>query len=135
MPRTFWWVASVKSFMKRTHSIFVLWIFFAAGLITFWIDQASFIHAIESGPNVCPLNRYTGLKCAFCGMTHAWIYFWHGHFAGAFRENRLSLLLFLGTPILLLSLALSNFWTAKKLKSFVWISLAVLFAYAIFRNL
>jgi hypothetical protein len=115
----------------------VISLFFFAGAVTFFIPAASLIHAIESLPQTCPLRRFTGLQCAFCGMTHAWIYFWHGEWAHAFQENRLSLALFIGAPVLLFasfSAKFRDFWTDSRIKGAIWILLVLLIGYAIMRN-
>jgi hypothetical protein len=128
----------INSTRRSLFLISAISLFFLVGAITFLIPAPSFIRAIESLPQTCPLRRFTGLQCAFCGMTHAWIYFWHGEFAQAFQENRLALPLFLGAPISLFacfSAKFRGFWTESRIKTSVWLILAVLVSYTIFRNL
>ena len=46
----------------------------------------------------CPLKRFTGLDCAFCGMTRAHLAFFSGNFKEAFAYHEL---FFLGIPFFL----------------------------------
>ena len=47
-------------------------------------------------PYVCPLKALTGLPCATCGMTHAFVGLAQGHLAAAFQASPLGALLALG---------------------------------------
>ncbi|HTP28552.1 MAG TPA: DUF2752 domain-containing protein [Anaeromyxobacteraceae bacterium] len=45
---------------------------------------------------VCPFKALTGLPCATCGMTHAFVYLAHGKLAAAARASPLGALLAAG---------------------------------------
>ncbi len=44
-------------------------------------------------PYACPLKALTGLPCATCGMTHAFVHLAHGEAAGAFAASPFGALL------------------------------------------
>ena len=124
-----------KSRSLRLISLFALILFFGGGMFTHFIPAETLIRAIESMPVVCPLRRITGFLCSFCGMTHAWVYFWQGDWAKAVEVNKLSLPLFVGTPFFILSLLLTHFWTEKRARFGVIASICILVGYTILRNL
>ena len=109
----------------------------AIGLWVHALTEASTAKILTESPLICPLKRFTGLKCAFCGMTHAWIALFQGRFAEAWQQNILSIPLFSVIVTLLVLAAL------KKLPNFALrtrrnagiASLSILMLYAILRNL
>jgi hypothetical protein len=68
-------------------------------------------------------------------MTHAWIYFWHGQLAEAFRANALSIPLFAGFPFVAVSIYRTHFWTEKRTQFALLTATVALVTYAIARNL
>ena len=88
--------------------------------------------ALLHGP-ACPLKHWTGLLCAFCGMTHSWIAVLKGEWAHAFQEN------LLGPPLLLATLVwamlrLANRWNLNWNRQWSWSAISLLLVYAIVRN-
>jgi len=63
-------------------------------------------HRLVSPRPGCLFRQITGLKCPFCGMTHAVIALAHGHLMAAVQQNAIVLLLALASAI-----ALSNTFT------------------------
>jgi Protein of unknown function (DUF2752) len=53
-------------------------------------------------PLQCPLNRFTGLECAFCGMTHSWISILRFEWSDAVHYNPLGPILFVAFFVLLI---------------------------------
>jgi hypothetical protein len=45
---------------------------------------------IEHSPVICPFRLVTGLRCPGCGMTHSFVFFFHGKIAEAISSNILS---------------------------------------------
>jgi hypothetical protein len=95
---------------------------------------------LAAGPS-CALRFWTGLQCAFCGMTHSWIAIFKGEWRQSFQYN------ILGVPTLLtaVSWGVSTalvvdsqrapwLWNGRWSRAGVGTALGVLFAYAIFRN-
>ncbi len=56
---------------------------------------ARFLPVLEL-PYPCPFRALTGLPCASCGMTHAFVLLAHGEALGAFAASPLGALLALG---------------------------------------
>jgi hypothetical protein len=137
MARPFNLTDRVRSNNSRSlyGMLFFFALFLSAGAITHFYSEAAFITQIESLPIVCPLRRLTGLLCSFCGMTHAWIYFWHGDFLRAMEENKLALPLFFLTPVLALSIGATSFWTEPRIRKSGIGFMMMLLAYAVLRNL
>jgi hypothetical protein len=119
----------------RPFTTALLVLYFLVGIITAAISADWLIQHLDSIPKVCPLRLMTGYLCSFCGMTHAWIYFWHGEWSLAWRENALSLILFLGAPIYLLTKLKSHYWTAERNKKLLGMSMIILVVYTIARNI
>lgn len=96
-------------------------------------DWSRIESALARGP-ACPLRAWTGLRCAFCGMTHSWIAVAKGDWARAFAENAL------GPLLLLATVALASVMLLRRKRPMPWpretalAVLAVLGAYAILRN-
>ncbi len=44
-------------------------------------------HAVQHGPQLCPLRALTGLPCPGCGLTRSWVFAAHGDLASAFGFN------------------------------------------------
>ncbi|HVO19417.1 MAG TPA: DUF2752 domain-containing protein [Anaeromyxobacter sp.] len=51
---------------------------------------------VLSLPYQCPFRALTGIPCASCGMTHAFVHLAHGHLAEALRWSPLGALLAAG---------------------------------------
>lgn len=47
---------------------------------------------IEHSPVICPFRLVTGYRCPGCGMTHSFIYFFHGKIAESIASNILSVI-------------------------------------------
>lgn len=117
----------------------------ARGLIAVWIGVSILVRrlspadleaALNGSPYRCPLKWWTGLKCAFCGMTHSWIAMFRGEVATAQRENFFGPALWILALLMLLILSMGR--RAPRVFSHPrWIMLMVigLTAYAIIRNL
>jgi hypothetical protein len=100
------------------------------------LGHTRMIALLDSMPRVCPVRFWLGLKCGFCGMTHAFVHLVFGEWAAATRENRLAIPVF---GILGLSLVWASFFKGlpldeRKAKIATLISVAVLLVYAIVRN-
>ena len=122
--------------MRDFALLIFLSFFFVSGLIVRFIPEGSETNFIDSLPIVCPLRRWTGFLCSFCGMTHAWIFFWHGEWARAFSENALSIPLFAGAPVVVLSiLCYRPFWTETRVRRAITGLIVILAGYTILRNL
>ena len=96
---------------------------------------------IETGllwiPIRCPLKQWTGLRCAFCGMTHSWLAILRGEVPRAFQENILGPPLFLGFLVLCIWIGLGKpfpLQSESRRKSLLS-ALIVLVGYSILRNL
>jgi hypothetical protein len=78
------------------------------------------------GPQ-CPVLRFTGWQCSFCGMTRAFLHLFAGQIPEALRFNWLCLPVFVGIPGVAC-------WGMKRP---IWAAggLAILFGYALARNL
>ena len=116
--------------------IFRILLFFFLTLITILnqLPDQKLASLLTLSPYRCPLKWITGLKCAFCGMTHAWIHLAKGRFTLATHENLFAIPLFLVTLLVLLYGSLypiQNSLFAKRLTLFVFISLLI---YTVFRN-
>jgi hypothetical protein len=106
----------------------------------FWIRLYSLdqvLSKLNQLPEVCPLRRIVHLKCAFCGMTHAWIHLFFGDWKGAIRENLFSI------PLFLVFIGMLGVWIwgksdlipEEKRKTLGGMSLLLLCAYTLVRNL
>ena len=115
--------------------VFGIIIYFALGVLTFLTDQDESLKVLDALPIICPLRRFTGFLCVFCGMTHAWIFFWHGNFRLALGLNVLSVPLFFGFPIFAFTLFFTEFWNQEKIKIALKLTLAALLTFAFGRNL
>ncbi len=109
-------------------------------LVLGWAHFAASVQiegVFEKTPIVCPLRFITGLKCAFCGMTHAWIAIARGDFLLAMRENLLSIPVFI-MGVLTLGMFSFNYRfeqnSGEKRRITLFIS-SVLIVYAILRNI
>jgi hypothetical protein len=112
---------------------FVLMLFVLFG---FWIqhfDQKEMEKMLHLLPYRCPLLLFTGLKCAFCGMTHSWIAMFRGEIKSAFNENAMGPVLWV---LFFLILVIKSF--GKKLsidsKRIALPTMIFLLAFAIARN-
>jgi hypothetical protein len=120
---------------NRVYPVVLLLIFLMAGAFTGSVPVQNLIGFLDSLPVVCPLRKMTGFLCSFCGMTHAWMYFWHGDWVRAWSANALSIPLFIGAPILAGTELIDRFWTEKRVRSAGLAGVIVLFAYTVSRNL
>jgi hypothetical protein len=97
-----------------------------------WPAVESFLSAI---PYRCPLKLFTGLDCAFCGMTHSWIAILRGEWSEALRFNVLGPFVW----VLAVGSALAVVAGVKietKIKPWMGaVSLTVLIGYFVIRNL
>jgi hypothetical protein len=92
---------------------------------------------LDSLPPVCPVKTVLGLRCSFCGMTHAFLHLFFGEWREAIRENPLSIPVFGGL------LFLAGGWVSGRLPAIPeergrllsWAAIGVLFLYALLRNL
>ncbi len=80
---------------------------------------------------------WTGMKCSFCGMTHAFVHLFFGEWQEAFRQNLLSLPLFSGMPVVSALAATGRLpipsW--NRARGLAWAGLAVLALYTVVRPL
>ena len=117
----------------------------ARGLIVVWIGVSILVrrwtpseleNALSGSPYRCPLKWWTGLQCAFCGMTHSWIAMFRGDLATAQRENFFGPALWFFALLILLILSLGRRipreFSHPRLIMLVVIGLT---AYAVIRNL
>ncbi|MBS1959027.1 MAG: DUF2752 domain-containing protein [Bdellovibrionales bacterium] len=120
--------------MRRKLAVFYLASILLMTFLFRSIEWTRIENVLSASPAQCPLKRFLGLKCAFCGMTHSWIAIFKGEWARAFQENLLGLPFLVGTMILALVVAIRP-------AAFKWsrpatvLSLAVLLSYAIARNM
>ena len=56
-------------------------------------------HRMVSPRPTCLFRQITGLKCPFCGMTHAVIALSHGHLVAAVQQNAIVFLLALAAAV------------------------------------
>ena len=112
----------------------ILLLLLGCGLLVNFYTQDQIENFLHSVPYRCPLRWITGLKCAFCGMTHAWISIYRGDFANAVHENILSIPLFVATIFLLATYSLNRKPKAN-LRAWLGSSIAVMLVYAIIRNI
>jgi hypothetical protein len=107
--------------------------------LSIWFRSRSW-ESIENGLHVvplkCPLKSFTGLSCAFCGMTHAWIALLRGEFQKSFQFNALGMPL-VGVCVFLF---IAAFWLKKPISEIfprraVWAFVGIAVIYAVARNL
>ena len=89
----------------------------------------------------CPLLRFTGLDCPFCGGLRGTHDLLHGNLAGALDHNLL-LPLYLGVLLALVAVASSerasrwfNQWRAGRGRFVVWLLVGVVLVFFVVRNL
>lgn len=70
----------------------------------------------------CPIKYFTGISCAGCGMTRAWIHFLKGDFSGAFAFHPL-----FPVPAILLAVFVFGKRVSQKIKYVLLCAAAVLF--------
>ena len=75
---------------RRTERFGHVEVFAAIAALSFLV--ARFVPVLGF-PFTCPLKGLTGLPCATCGMTHAFVHLAHGDLALAFRASPLGALL------------------------------------------
>lgn len=109
-------------------------IYIVLGLVTVLYPLNIELSFLDKTPKTCPLRIILNLRCSFCGMTHAWIYFWHGEWVEAWHENALSIVLFLGFPFYLIVKLRSDYWTDARNISLIGTSILTLVIYTISRN-
>ncbi len=125
---------------NRKLSTFLRFILLAELVIAFVIASASY-EVINSYLNssliVCPLRRFTGLLCAFCGMTHAWISIFQGKWRLASEQNWFSvpIFLFFNSYLMVGCFGLKFKLEPARQKILVLMALSTLIIYALFRNL
>lgn len=85
------------------------------------------------GPQ-CPLKRWLGLQCSFCGMTHSWIALFKGEFGHAFQENVLGPFVLVGS-IIVAGVVARDPLRFKMTPRLLGVLLAILAAYTVIRNL
>lgn len=74
--------------LRKRPGLLVIPLIFLASLL---LDQR-----IDHGPVLCPWRLTTGLPCAGCGLTRAFVHLSHGDFRQAIAFNLLSPLIYLG---------------------------------------
>ncbi|NDG85174.1 MAG: DUF2752 domain-containing protein [Proteobacteria bacterium] len=98
----------------------------AAFLTARLLGEVRVFSILDSLPPVCPVKRVLGLKCAFCGMTHAFFHLFFGEWREAVHENLLSI------PVFVAAILLPVRGAPGRLLA--WGAIGVLFVYAIARN-
>jgi hypothetical protein len=98
-------------------------------------EKESLLAHLDSLPPVCPLKIFLGLKCAFCGMTHAFVHLLYLDFHEAYKANALSIPLATGLLLAPLFMIIRYPWRPKLSSRGVVLSILVLGVYAVFRNL
>ena len=100
------------------------------------LGESAVLAILDASPKVCPLRLFFGLKCAFCGMTHAFVYFVFLDFKSATSENLFSV------PFLMGSLSLSGFlafrpdpWSDPTRKRAALLAFFIALTYTVARNL
>ena len=115
--------------------LFLFTLALASGLLQ-WIGRDRAFQILDSLPPVCPLRNQFGLKCSFCGMTHAFLHLFFGEAGQATAENLLSLPLFLGLILIAVLAALGRLpnvpgeWGRRG----AWAGVALLASYTVLRN-
>jgi hypothetical protein len=128
-------VALINKKNQRWIFLGLILFYFSIGAITLLLSERKLISILDTLPVTCPLRKFTGFLCSFCGMTHAWVYFWHGDFAKSKLANFLSLPLFIGAPLFLASLTFSKFWNEKRARFGAIVGISILVVYTIARNI
>jgi len=76
-------------------------------------------HRLLSPRPTCLFRRLTGLKCPFCGMTHAVVAVGHGHLVSALQQNAIVFLLALAAVVVLANASVRGrsavTWASSKL--------------------
>ena len=115
--------------MKRLRMIVLFGFCVFCGLFVWlqhfqWQQIEAFLNAI---PYRCPLKAMTGLKCAFCGMTHAWLALFRGEWLRSFHENAL------GIPFLIF-MVFSHLGLIQVTRLRIVAVIIIFTAYALIRN-
>jgi hypothetical protein len=121
--------ASVARVIAGTYLFSVL----LFGLLIRRYDWSQIERALAHGPP-CPLRRWTGLLCSFCGMTHSWIAIAKGDWGRATHENALGIPFFAAT-IVLAGTMLMRRKPVPVPRQATATALIVLVTYAVVRNL
>jgi hypothetical protein len=101
------------------------------------VGKDTLLHALNAFPPTCPTRIFFGIKCAFCGMTHALIHFVFFDWKAAFFENALAIPLFvlISAWIVLMSVRPERFNSPRLSALPAGIGIGILMAYSILRNL
>ncbi|MBU6154500.1 MAG: DUF2752 domain-containing protein [Bdellovibrionales bacterium] len=107
------------------------------------IGRDTLLRLLDSMPPSCPVKIWLGFKCAFCGMTHAFLHLVFFDIASARQDNPLSLPFFVvGVMALIFSAVLPArsrnlfFRISASIDRvrFLWSSAILLIAFAVLRN-
>ncbi len=110
----------------------------ASGLVVSYVPGLR--ERMVTGRSTCLFRRLTGLKCPFCGMTHAVVAVDHGHFLLAARQNAIVFLLIIAC----LTAAVGLFGRGRRLRDWFRMKLprlnsksglCVALAYSVIRDL
>lgn len=102
-----------------------------------FLGEARTFAFLDALPPSCPFKILTGLPCAFCGMTHAFLHAAFFQWREADRCNALSLPLLGGGIALLMALSLGFKLRPTPRARRIWTGLGagILVAYAVIRSL
>jgi hypothetical protein len=98
-----------------------------------WTSIETFLQAV---PLQCPLKKFTGLSCAFCGMTHAWIAVFRGEFRKSIEFNALAMPLMAFLAFTFGAIFGFKMKASRILSpAVIWACVTIAMVYAIARNL
>ena len=89
---------------------------------------------LQSLPYFCPLKKFTGLECAFCGMTHSWLALFRGEWMKAFHYNWLGPIFFVLVAVFILVDRFRKIISDHR-RTTAWMAIGVLTVYMVVRNL
>lgn len=87
----------------------IVWLGFVLGVLAIGAFGSDALRArvAEDGPG-CPLRMATGIRCAFCGMTHATLALGHGDLRAALHLHPLAPLVLAGVIYVYVKVALGG---------------------------